>query len=162
MMSFTLNMLCLMRDYNGRLQSARSPPCAFRPTSHDKWRAVIRDRSNNSHRAHWRVMKFRIRRGWKKFTTSTLCRCRKKYKICIYPVDGWKTPIMISINHPLRCLNLARTLVWAHRHPAPVFLSLLGGRKTIMIMNRGIIQWKYSSWHHWSFNDLNKRYHFCV
>lgn len=73
---------------------------------------------------------------------------KKGCKICMRAVDSWKLPIMVAINHVLRCLNLACTLLSlsstlsARRAlPAADFEPCLS-RKTLTIANCKIIQQK--------------------
>lgn len=63
-------------------------------------------------------------------------------------VDSWKLPITVAINHVLRCLNLACTLLFPsstlparHAPPAAVFEPCLR-RKILTITNCKIIQQK--------------------
>lgn len=108
MMLFALYLLRLMRDYNGCILSVQFLPRHLSADS-GEWRPVIWDSSNFSHRDHSRVMNF-CNRLYKKL--YNICKYNKKnLRICISVVGSLKLPIMIIINHVLRCLNLTCTLV---------------------------------------------------
>lgn len=66
----------------------------------------------------------------------------------MHAVDSWKWPIMVAINHVLRCLNLACTLLFpsstlpARRAPPAAIFEPRVARKTLTITNCKIIQRK--------------------
>lgn len=136
-----------MRDYNGRhsflLAWARFGRHT-RPTSLLQWRAVIWDTPNISHKTHSSVMKVSC-------TLKESCtineNTKKDVNFCMH-VDSWKLPITIAINHVLRCLNLACTLLFpsstlpARRVPPAAVCRPRLARKTLTITYCKIIQQK--------------------
>lgn len=117
MMPFTLNMLRLMRDYNGR-HSERTDPTDV-PFDRLRGRRQVKG-------CHMRQIEYFSQSAlvWNVFNSSlkklhNIMDLKKLYtKISIYFVNSQKMPIMFAINHVWRYLNLSCTLIHSAPHPA--------------------------------------------
>lgn len=146
MMPFTLNILSLMRDYNGS-HSERAVPTGAHLSADcidtDKWRAVIRDWLNISHRGHSPVMKFPYSNSRERFHNVVYKKCMQNlHSLCRELQVGnlGRNQSRVEMSQFSLHPQLTRSARRARRTPRRSQPCRI--RKTLMIINCRIIQQK--------------------